>query len=175
MIDMVGCLKEICEKLNVLFIYKLFYDKVNCSLGKLFCGFGMDEGLWILFEVKCQFGLLVLIDVYLIDEIEQVVLVVDVLQMLVFLCCQIDFIYVCVCLGKFVNIKKGQFFVLYDMKNVIDKVCDVVCEVGLLEDCFMVCECGVLFGYNNFVLDMCLFVIMCEMNVLVVFDVIYLV
>lgn len=39
----------------------------------------------------------------------------------------------------------------------------------------MVCECGVSFGYNNLVSDMCLLVVMCEIGCLVVFDVIYLV
>ncbi|MDT6993502.1 MULTISPECIES: 3-deoxy-8-phosphooctulonate synthase [Burkholderia] len=169
-IDTAGRLKEICEKLNVPFIYKSSYDKANRSSGKSFRGLGMDEGLRILSEVKRQLGLPVLTDVHSIDEIEQVASVVDVLQTPAFLCRQTDFIHACARSGKPVNIKKGQFLAPHDMKNVIDKARDAARESGLSEDRFMACERGVSFGYNNLVSDMRSLAIMRETNAPVVFD-----
>ncbi|ONT31053.1 3-deoxy-8-phosphooctulonate synthase [Burkholderia cenocepacia] len=169
-IDTAGRLKEICEKLNVPFIYKSSYDKANRSSGKSFRGLGMDEGLRILSEVKRQLGLPVLTDVHSIDEIEQVASVVDVLQTPAFLCRQTDFIHACARSGKPVNIKKGQFLAPHDMRNVIDKARDAAREAGLSEDRFMACERGVSFGYNNLVSDMRSLAIMRETNAPVVFD-----
>lgn len=169
-IDTAGRLKEICEKLNVPFIYKSSYDKANRSSGKSFRGLGMDEGLRILGEVKRQLGLPVLTDVHSIDEIEQVASVVDVLQTPAFLCRQTDFIHACARSGKPVNIKKGQFLAPHDMKNVIDKARDAAREAGLSEDRFMACERGVSFGYNNLVSDMRSLAIMRETGAPVVFD-----
>ncbi|KVL32798.1 MAG: 3-deoxy-8-phosphooctulonate synthase [Burkholderia sp.] len=169
-IDTAGRLKEICEKLNVPFIYKSSYDKANRSSGKSFRGLGMDEGLRILSEVKRQLGLPVLTDVHSIDEIEQVASVVDVLQTPAFLCRQTDFIHACARSGKPVNIKKGQFLAPHDMKNVIDKARDAARDAGLSEDRFMACERGVSFGYNNLVSDMRSLAIMRETNAPVVFD-----
>ncbi|WP_063549980.1 3-deoxy-8-phosphooctulonate synthase [Burkholderia territorii] len=169
-IDTAGRLKEICEKLNVPFIYKSSYDKANRSSGKSFRGLGMDEGLRILGEVKRQLGLPVLTDVHSIDEIEQVASIVDVLQTPAFLCRQTDFIHACARSGKPVNIKKGQFLAPHDMKNVIDKARDAAREAGLSEDRFMACERGVSFGYNNLVSDMRSLAIMRETGAPVVFD-----
>ncbi|HHY6929257.1 TPA: 3-deoxy-8-phosphooctulonate synthase [Burkholderia ambifaria] len=169
-IDTAGRLKEICEKLNVPFIYKSSYDKANRSSGKSFRGLGMDEGLRILGEVKRQLGLPVLTDVHSIDEIEQVASVVDVLQTPAFLCRQTDFIRACARSGKPVNIKKGQFLAPHDMKNVIDKAREAAREAGLSEDRFMACERGVSFGYNNLVSDMRSLAIMRETSAPVVFD-----
>ncbi|KVN96468.1 3-deoxy-8-phosphooctulonate synthase [Burkholderia ubonensis] len=169
-IDTAGRLKEICEKLNIPFIYKSSYDKANRSSGKSFRGLGMDEGLRILSEVKRQLGLPVLTDVHSIEEIEQVASVVDVLQTPAFLCRQTDFIHACARSGKPVNIKKGQFLAPHDMKNVIDKAREAAREAGLSDDRFMACERGVSFGYNNLVSDMRSLAIMRETGAPVVFD-----
>ncbi|CAN0621960.1 2-dehydro-3-deoxyphosphooctonate aldolase [Burkholderia multivorans] len=169
-IDTAGRLKEICDKLNVPFIYKSSYDKANRSSGKSFRGLGMDEGLRILSEVKRQLGLPVLTDVHSIEEIEAVASVVDVLQTPAFLCRQTDFIHACARSGKPVNIKKGQFLAPHDMKNVIDKARDAAREAGLSEDRFMACERGVSFGYNNLVSDMRSLAIMRETGAPIVFD-----
>ncbi|WP_431819892.1 3-deoxy-8-phosphooctulonate synthase [Burkholderia sp. F1] len=169
-IDTAGRLKEVCEKLNIPFIYKSSYDKANRSSGKSFRGLGMDEGLRILSEVKRQLGLPVLTDVHSIDDIEAVASVVDVLQTPAFLCRQTDFIHACARSGKPVNIKKGQFLAPHDMKNVIDKAREAAREAGLSEDRFMACERGVSFGYNNLVSDMRSLAIMRETGAPVVFD-----
>jgi 2-dehydro-3-deoxyphosphooctonate aldolase (KDO 8-P synthase) len=96
--------------------------------------------------------------------------VVDVLQTPAFLCRQTDFIRAVAQSGKPVNIKKGQFLAPGDMKNVIQKARDAAREKGLPEDCFMACERGASFGYNNLVSDMRSLAIMRETGAPVVFD-----
>jgi 2-dehydro-3-deoxyphosphooctonate aldolase (KDO 8-P synthase) len=164
-IDTAGALKEICNELNLHFIYKSSYDKANRSSGKSFRGFGLDAGLKILGEVKSQLGLPVLTDVHGIDEIEPVAAVVDVLQTPAFLCRQTDFIQAVAKCGKPVNIKKGQFLSPWDMQNVVEKARDASGQ-----DNIMVCERGASFGYNNLVSDMRSLAVMRNTGCPVVFD-----
>ena len=169
-LDTAGQLKEITSELGINFIYKSSYDKANRSSGTSFRGFGIDEGLRILDEVKRQIGVPVLTDVHAESEIAQVASVVDVLQTPAFLCRQTDFIRAVAQCGKPVNIKKGQFLAPGDMKNVIDKARAAALEAGLPEDSFMACERGVSFGYNNLVSDMRSLMIMRETACPVVYD-----
>ncbi|MBV8680548.1 MAG: 3-deoxy-8-phosphooctulonate synthase [Aquitalea sp.] len=169
-LDTAGQLKEITSELGINFIYKSSYDKANRSSGTSFRGFGIDEGLRILDEVKRQIGVPVLTDVHAESEIAQVASVVDVLQTPAFLCRQTDFIRAVAQCGKPVNIKKGQFLAPGDMKNVIDKARAAAKEAGLPEDSFMACERGVSFGYNNLVSDMRSLMIMRETACPVVYD-----
>ncbi|MDD2685295.1 MAG: 3-deoxy-8-phosphooctulonate synthase [Gallionella sp.] len=164
-IDTAGQLQEICNELNLNFIYKSSYDKANRSSGKSFRGFGIDAGLKILGEVKSQLGVPVLTDVHSIEEIAPVAEVVDVLQTPAFLCRQTDFIHAVAVCGKPVNIKKGQFLSPWDMKNVVEKARDASGA-----DNIMVCERGASFGYNNLVSDMRSLAVMRNTGCPVVFD-----
>jgi 2-dehydro-3-deoxyphosphooctonate aldolase (KDO 8-P synthase) len=164
-LDTAGALKEICADLGINFIYKSSYDKANRSSSKSFRGKGMDDGLNILDEVKCQIKVPVLTDVHAIDEIAPVAEVVDVLQTPAFLCRQTDFIHAAASAGKPVNIKKGQFLAPWDMKNVVEKA-----REASGQDNIMVCERGVSFGYNNLVSDMRSLMVMRETGCPVVFD-----
>ena len=164
-LDTAGQLKEICNELQINFIYKSSYDKANRSSGKTFRGFGMDAGLQILEKVKAQIGVPVLTDVHSIEEIAPVASVVDVLQTPAFLCRQTDFIHAAASSGKPVNIKKGQFLSPWDMKNVVDKAREVSGA-----DNIMVCERGASFGYNNLVSDMRSLAVMRNTGCPVVFD-----
>jgi 2-dehydro-3-deoxyphosphooctonate aldolase (KDO 8-P synthase) len=164
--DTAGTLKEICVELGIPFIYKSSYDKANRSSGKSFRGFGIDEGLRILSEVRKQIGVPVLTDVHAEAEIAQVAAVVDVLQTPAFLCRQTDFIAACAASGKPVNIKKGQFLAPWDMKHVVAKAKDA--NGGA--DTIMVCERGASFGYNTLVSDMRSLAVMRETGCPVVFD-----
>lgn len=164
-LDTAGQLKEICNTLNLNFIYKSSYDKANRSSGKSFRGFGLEAGLKILEKVKAQIGVPVLTDVHGEDEIADVAAVVDVLQTPAFLCRQTDFIHAVASAGKPVNIKKGQFLSPWDMQNVVEKARDAS---GM--DNIMVCERGASFGYNNLVSDMRSLAVMRNTACPVVFD-----
>jgi 2-dehydro-3-deoxyphosphooctonate aldolase (KDO 8-P synthase) len=165
-LDIAGQLKEMTGALNIPFIFKSSYDKANRSSNKTFRGFGIDEGLRILSEVKKQIGVPVLTDVHDQFQVEQVASVVDVLQTPAFLCRQTDFITAVATSGKPVNIKKGQFLAPGDMKQVVTKAKEA--NGGL--DNIMVCERGASFGYNTLVSDMRSLSIMRETNCPVVFD-----
>lgn len=165
-LDVAGQLKEITAALNIPFIFKSSFDKANRSSNKTFRGFGIDEGLRILSEVKKQIGVPVLTDVHDQFQVKQVASVVDVLQTPAFLCRQTDFINAVATSGKPVNIKKGQFLAPGDMKQVVTKAKEA--NGGL--DNIMVCERGASFGYNTLVSDMRSLSIMRETNCPVVFD-----
>jgi 2-dehydro-3-deoxyphosphooctonate aldolase (KDO 8-P synthase) len=165
-IETAGILKEMAARVGVPFIYKSSYDKANRSSTKTFRGFGMEEGLKILDEVKRQIGVPVLTDVHTEEQVPHVAAVVDVLQTPAFLCRQTDFIVTCAKSGKPVNIKKGQFLAPHDMKQVVNKAK----EANGGADNIMVCERGVSFGYNTLVSDMRSLAIMRETNCPVVFD-----
>jgi 2-dehydro-3-deoxyphosphooctonate aldolase (KDO 8-P synthase) len=164
-LDTAGKLQEICRELKINFIYKSSYDKANRSSGKSFRGFGMEEGLRILSEVKKQLGVPVLTDVHSIEEIAPVAAVVDVLQTPAFLCRQTDFIHAVARSGRPVNIKKGQFLSPWDMQNVVEKA-----REASGADNIMVCERGASFGYNNLVSDMRSLAVMRNTGCPVVFD-----
>jgi len=165
-IDVAGQLKEITDQLKIPFIFKSSFDKANRSSNKTFRGFGIDEGLRILAEVKKQIGVPVLTDIHTEDQVNDVAAVVDVMQTPAFLCRQTDFIVAVAKSGKPVNIKKGQFLAPQDMKQVVQKAKDA--NGGL--DNIMVCERGVSFGYNTLVSDMRSLAIMRDTNCPVVFD-----
>lgn len=165
-IDTAGQLKEIAAALNIPFIYKSSYDKANRSSNKTFRGFGMEQGLKILDEVRSQVGVPILTDVHTEEQVPHVAAVVDVLQTPAFLCRQTDFIMACARSGKPVNIKKGQFMAPGDMRNVVEKAK----EANGGADNIMVCERGVSFGYNTLVSDMRGLAIMRETHCPVVFD-----
>ena len=165
-IDTAGQLKEIANALNIPFIYKSSYDKANRSSNKTFRGFGMEQGLKILDEVRRQIGVPILTDVHTEEQVPHVAAVVDVLQTPAFLCRQTDFITACAKSGKPVNIKKGQFMAPGDMKNVVEKAK----QANGGADNIMVSERGVSFGYNTLVSDMRGLAIMRETHCPVVFD-----
>lgn len=165
-IDTTGQLKEMAARVGVPFIYKSSYDKANRSSTKTFRGFGMEEGLKILDEVRAQIGVPILTDVHTEEQVPHVAAVVDVLQTPAFLCRQTDFIVACAQSGKPVNIKKGQFLAPGDMKQVVNKAK----EANGGADNIMVCERGASFGYNTLVSDMRGLAIMRETNCPVVFD-----
>ncbi len=142
-LDTAGALKEICESLNIPFIYKSSFDKANRSSKDGFRGPGMEEGLRILGEVKSQINVPVLTDVHEDTPIAEVASVVDVLQTPSFLSRQTNFILRAAAAGKPVNIKKGQFLSPWEMQNVVD-----MAKSTGNED-IMVCERGFSFGYNN--------------------------
>lgn len=165
-IDTAGQLKEIAAAVGIPFIYKSSYDKANRSSNKTFRGFGMEEGLKILDEVRAQIGVPILTDVHTEEQVLHVAAVVDVLQTPAFLCRQTDFITAVATCGKPVNIKKGQFLAPGDMRQVVQKAK----EANGGADTIMVCERGASFGYNTLVSDMRGLAIMRETNCPVVFD-----
>lgn len=163
-IETAGTLKEICDELDIMLIYKSSFDKANRTSKNSFRGLGMEEGLRILGEVNQQIQVPVLTDVHENTPLDEVSHVVDVLQTPSLLCRQTDFIRRVCAQGLPVNIKKGQFMAPRDMINVLDKAVDT----GNKD--IMLCERGYMMGYNNLVVDMRSLEIMKNFKHPVIFD-----
>lgn len=163
-IETAGYLKELCEKLEIPFIFKSSFDKANRSSLSGYRGLGIEKGLEILAKVKQQVGVPVVTDVHEDTPLNEVAEVVDVLQTPAFLCRQTNFILRVAQTGKPVNIKKGQFLSPWEMKFVIEKA------QSTGNPYIMACERGTSFGYNNLVSDMRSLSVMREAKVPVVYD-----
>jgi 2-dehydro-3-deoxyphosphooctonate aldolase (KDO 8-P synthase) len=163
-LDTAGTLKELCQRLQIPFIYKSSFDKANRSSHQSYRGPGIEQGLAILAKVKQQIGVPVLTDVHEDTPLNEVAAVVDVLQTPAFLCRQTNFISSVAATGLPVNIKKGQFLAPWDMSNVVGKA------KATGNQQIMVCERGVSFGYNNLISDMRALMVMRDTGCPVVFD-----
>ena len=115
-------------------------------------------------EIKQQLDLPILTDVHEASQCAPVAEVVDVLQILAFLCRQTDLLLAAGETGKVIKIKKGQFLAPWDMKNVVNKVLSTDNQNILLT------ERGASFGYNTLVTDFRGLPIMAETGCPVVFD-----
>jgi len=160
-----GRIKEICDELDIDFIYKSSFDKANRSSVNTQRGIGIDEGLKILNSIKHEFGIPVLTDIH---ETYQAQICadagIDILQIPAFLCRQTDLLLAAGATGCAINVKKGQFLAPHDMKNVAAKIASTGNER------IMLCERGYTHGYNNLVVDMRSLPIMARTGYPVVFD-----
>jgi len=163
-LDTAGILKEICNELNIPFVYKSSFDKANRSSHQSYRGPGVEKGLQILQKVKDQIGVPVLTDVHEDTPLNEVASVVDIMQTPAFLSRQTNFIQNVAKQGIPVNIKKGQFLAPWDMVHVANKA------KATGNEQIMVCERGASFGYNNLVSDMRGLAEMRSTNCPVVFD-----
>lgn len=163
-LDTAEYLRDLCDKLDIRFVYKSSFDKANRSSHESFRGLGFDAGLKILEKVKEEIGVPVLTDVHEDTPLDEVASVVSILQTPAFLCRQTNYIQAVAGTGLPVNIKKGQFLAPWDMQHVVAKAK----STGNKD--IMVCERGTSFGYNNLVSDMRAIPVLRETGCPVVFD-----
>ena len=151
-LEMSGSLKEICDELEINFIYKTSFDKANRTSKDSFRGILNQHRLGSnavyryneIFEtIKKETGCEILTDVHESWH-PQLLPDVDVLQIPAFLCRQTDLILSCAITGKPTNIKKGQFTSPESMQWAVEKHGGPV----------MLTERGTFFGYGNLVVDM---------------------
>ncbi len=140
-------LKEMTDTLGIPFTFKASYDKANRTSINSFRGPGIARGLEVLASVKAALDVPILSDVHRIREVEMAADVLDVIQIPAFLCRQTDLVLAVARTGKPVNVKKGQFLAPWDMINIIEKIRSVSSVAP------MITERGVMFGYNNLVVD----------------------
>lgn len=158
-------LKEICQTLNMPFIFKSSYDKANRTSLASFRGPGLELGLQMLNDIKETFAIPVITDVHSADESRIASEAVDMLQIPAFLCRQTDIIIAAGNTGKPVNVKKGQFLAPWDIRFIIDKF------KSTGNNNISITERGTSFGYNNLVVDFRSLPIMHSFGCPVVFDV----
>lgn len=141
-------LKALTRHLGIGYVYKSSYDKANRSSSGSFRGPGLKEGLRRLARIKEILDVPVLTDIHTAAEAAEAAKVADILQIPAFLCRQTDLLVAAGETGAIVNIKKGQFMAPWDMGNAVRKV------EATGNRRVMLTERGVMYGYNNLVVDM---------------------
>ncbi len=157
-------LKELCEKLELNYIFKASYDKANRSSGSTQRGPGRMAGLAMLQDVKNELNVPIVTDIHETSDVQEVAQVADILQIPAFLCRQTDLLVAAARSQRIVNVKKGQFMAPGDMGGAVDKI------KAAGNDRVLLTERGATFGYNNLVVDMRGIEIMHKFGVPVVFD-----
>lgn len=157
--------QEICQKLNIGYVFKASFDKANRSSLYSYRGVGMEKGLEWLSNIKQKLNVPIITDVHEPCQAEPVAEVADIIQLPAFLSRQTDLVEAMAKTGAIINIKKAQFLAPHEMKHIINKCL----EAG--NNKIILCERGSMFGYNNLVVDMLAFDTMKKMQVPVFFDV----
>ncbi len=140
-------LKNICQKLDIPFVFKGSYRKANRSRLDSFTGIGDEKALKVLQKVAKEFGIPVVTDIHAAEEAQMAAEYVDIIQIPAFLCRQTDLLVAAAKTGKIVNIKKGQFLSGESMGFAVEKVR----QSG--NDKIMLTERGSMFGYHDLVVD----------------------
>lgn len=138
---------EICNRLEIPYIFKGSYRKANRSRLDSFTGIGDEKALKIIQKVGERFNVPTTTDIHLPSEAAMAAEYVDALQIPAFLCRQTDLLVAAAKTGKIVNIKKGQFLNAEAMKFAMDKVV----ESG--NDKVWLTERGTTFGFQDLVVD----------------------
>lgn len=139
---------QVCEKLQIPYVFKASFDKANRSSVHSYRGPGLDEGLRIFEEIKQTFKVPLITDVHEPYQAAPVAEVVDVIQLPAFLARQTDLVVAMAKTGAVINVKKPQFLAPHEMRHILKKFAEAGNEQVIL------CERGSSFGYNNLVVDM---------------------
>ncbi len=145
--EIASFLKSLTRTLSLPFIFKASFDKANRTSIRSFRGPGLERGLRLLARIKEELQIPVLSDVHEIGQLTAAAEVLDMIQIPAFLCRQTDFLLAAAQTGKPINIKKGQFLAPWDVAHIVEKIHSVNKNPVCLT------ERGVMFGYNNLVVD----------------------
>lgn len=156
---------DICQKLNIPYVFKASFDKANRSSLHSFRGPGLAQGLQWLADIKAHFNVPIITDIHEPYQAAPVAEVVDIIQLPAFLSRQTDLVEAMAKTDAIINIKKAQFLAPHEMRHILNKCL----EAG--NNKLILCERGSAFGYNNLVVDMLGFDSMKALNVPVFFDV----
>ena len=163
-LEMCRHIGEICDRLNIPWVYKSCYDKDSRSAVTSFHGVGIEEGLDILAEIRQSEKVPVVCDFSDANLANQTAQVVDFLQIPAYLCRQTHILTAAGKTGQPIHLKKGQFMSPWNMKNSVRKIESTGNEQILLTDR------GTFFGYNMLINDYRNFPIMMETGYPVCFD-----
>ena len=145
--EIAGRIQEICDRLEIPYIFKGSYRKANRSRLDSFTGIGDQKALEILKKVGDTYHVPTVTDIHSDEEAALAANYVDVLQIPAFLCRQTNLLVAAAKTGKMVNIKKGQFLSPEAMQFAVNKVK----ESG--NDRVWITERGNNFGYQDMIVD----------------------
>jgi len=157
---------DICQKLEIKFIYKSSFDKANRSSINSKRGISINEADKIFEKIKTSFNCPILTDVHNEAQCEFFAKSenVDVLQIPAFLCRQTDLLISAAKTNKIINVKKGQFLSPHEVPNIFKKI------ESEGNNKIMITERGTSFGYNNLVNDFKSLDVMKSFSYPVIFD-----
>jgi 2-dehydro-3-deoxyphosphooctonate aldolase (KDO 8-P synthase) len=155
---------EICQRVDIPWIYKSCYDKDCRSSPDSFHGLGIDHGLRILADIREEYGIPVVSDFSEPSWGPATGEVCDMVQVPAYLCRQTSMLRAAAETGRPLHIKKGQFMSPWNMKNSIRKL------EAAGNNQILLTERGTFFGYNMLVNDMKSLPIMSELGYPVCFD-----
>jgi 2-dehydro-3-deoxyphosphooctonate aldolase (KDO 8-P synthase) len=138
-------IQNICNRLEIPFIFKASYRKANRSSLHSFTGIGDEKGLKVLENIKKGLQIPVLTDIHTAGEASLAASYVDILQIPAFLCRQTDLLIAAGQTGKAVNVKKGQFVSPEAMQFAVEKIRSTA------NDKVMLTERGTTFGYQDLI------------------------
>ena len=164
-LEIASTISEICQKLQIPYVYKASYRKANRTSASSFTGIGDLKALEILQQIRSVYKVPVVTDIHTAEEAKLAAPYVDILQIPAFLCRQTDLLMAAAETGKIVNIKKGQFLSGAAMRFAVEKITGAGNEKVLLT------ERGTTFGYQDLVVDFRNIPWMQEIGVPVVMDV----
>lgn len=157
-------ISQICERLNMPWIYKSCYDKDCRSAPSSFHGVGVDHGLRILSEIRDEFSVPVVSDFSDPAWAAPTGEVCDMVQVPAYLCRQTSILKAAAATNRPIHLKKGQFMSPWNMKNSVRKI-----EAAGNQQ-ILLAERGTFFGYNMLVNDFTSFPIMSRTGYPVCFD-----
>ena len=102
-------IKEICQRLDINYVFKASFDKANRSSYNSFRGPGLTRGLEMLGQIKEELQVPVVTDIHEVCQAAAQT-------------------------GKVVNVKKGQLLAPEDMRNVVDKLHESGCDQIMLTE-----------------------------------------
>ena len=161
---MAESIAEICQKLEIPWVYKSCYDKDCRSAPDSFHGVGLEEGLQILSDVRDEFGVPVVSDFSDTVWAEATGEVCDLVQVPAYLCRQTSILRAAAKTKRPVHLKKGQFMSPWNMKNSVRKLESHGCDQIIIADR------GTFLGYSQLVNDMTCFPIIQKTGYPVCFD-----
>ena len=156
---------DICQRLQIGYVFKASFDKANRSSLTSYRGPGLEKGIDWLGQIKEKFQVPIITDVHEPHQAAPVAEVADIIQLPAFLSRQTDLVHAMAETDAIINIKKAQFLAPHEMRHIVNK-----CLEGG-NDKLILCERGSAFGYNNLVVDMLGFDTMKQMEIPVFFDV----
>jgi 2-dehydro-3-deoxyphosphooctonate aldolase (KDO 8-P synthase) len=137
----------VCSDLGLPFVFKASFDKANRSSIRSPRGPGMAKGLAMIAAMRDRLGVPATTDIHDPAQAAPAAEAVDMLQIPAFLCRQTDLLAAAAATGRAVNVKKGQFMSVPEMRNALEKLREGGARRSMLT------ERGTFFGFNRLVND----------------------
>lgn len=150
-LEIAMALSDVRKACDIPVIFKASFDKANRNRLSAPRGPGYSEGMLLLEEIKHGTNLPVLTDIHTEAQAGYAGSVCDVLQIPAFLCRQTDLLVAAAKTGTPINVKKGQWCGVSEMKGAVEKI-RAISETP--EKAVSVTERGTFFGYGDLVVDM---------------------